>query len=184
MKSLLEENSDEVFDFLSRFSSRTFDDIENEEEIQEKLYEMPEKYEALWEAEGSKSFSELESEFEREKAEKISQLSDDMKAIFSKVGGKISTKFQRWSSSCSKESRATQTRKCQATAGTNGEKKQKCREAQAGKRQSCIEEVFEVTPEDSLQDQTIKTELEDLATQDLETGAQLVESCQIPEIRR
>ena len=32
MKILLEEDSDEFFEFLNRYSSRTFTDIENEEE--------------------------------------------------------------------------------------------------------------------------------------------------------
>jgi len=181
LKSLLEENSDEVYEFLSTSSSRTFGDIEKEEEIQDKLSEMPEKYEKLWEEDKSKTFSELESEFEREKTEKISKLSNDMKAIFSNLGRQISIKLQSWSSSCSKENRAIQSRRCQTTAGRDGEKKQKCRKAQATKRQSCIEEVFEVQEEDSIQDQNIKAELEELATQDLETGTQLVESCQIPE---
>merc|ERR1712066_379002 len=103
LKSLLEEDSDGVYEFLSTSSSRTFLDIENEEEIQDKLAEMPEKYEKLWEADKSKTFSELESEFEREKTEKISELSNDMKAFFSKVGGQISTKLQSRSSSCSKK---------------------------------------------------------------------------------
>merc|ERR1712066_578096 len=83
LKSLLEENSDEVYEFFSTSSSRTFGDIEKEEEIQEKLAEMPEKYEKLWEEDRSKTFTELESEFEREKAEKISKLSNDIKAVFS-----------------------------------------------------------------------------------------------------
>merc|ERR1712066_1177666 len=87
LKSLLEEDSEEVYEFLSTSSSRTFHDIENEEEIQDKLAEMPAKYEKLWEEDKSKTFSELESEFEREKTEKISELSNDMKAFFSKVGG-------------------------------------------------------------------------------------------------
>ena len=39
LKSLLEENSDEAFEFLSRYSSRTFLDIENEDKIQDKLFE-------------------------------------------------------------------------------------------------------------------------------------------------
>ena len=95
LKILLEEDSDEVFQFLSRFSSRTFGDIENEEKIEGKLFEMPEKYEKLWESDGSKTFSELQSEFQKEKAEKVSELSNDIKAIFSRAGGKVSTKFQR-----------------------------------------------------------------------------------------
>merc|ERR1712038_1855546 len=181
LRILLEEDSDGAYDFLSTSSSRTFGDIEKEEEIQDKLSEMPEKYEKLWEEEKSKTFSELESEFEREKTEKISKLPNDMKAIFSNLGRQISIKLQSWSSSCSKENRAIQSRRCQTTAGRDGEKKQKCRKAQATKRQSCLEEVFEVQEEDSIQDQNIKAELEELATQDLETGIQLVESCQIPE---
>lgn len=184
LKSLLGENSDKVFEFLSRYSSRTFRDIENEDKIQDKLFEMPEKYERLWETERSKTFSELESDFEREKAEKISQLSKDVKTIFSKVGGQISPKFRRVGSSCSKQSRATKSRQCQITAGRNLGKKQKCREAQATRRKSCIEEMFDETPEDSLQDKQIKAELEELATQDLETGTQLLDSCQIPENKR
>merc|ERR1712066_198855 len=36
LKSLLEEDSEEVYEFLSTSSSRTFHDIENEEEIQDK----------------------------------------------------------------------------------------------------------------------------------------------------
>merc|ERR1711913_131852 len=93
LKSLVEEDSDGAYDFLSKSSSRTFGDIENEEEIQDKLSEMPEKYEKLWEEDKSKTFTELESEFEREKAEKMSKLSNNMKAVFSKVGGQISTKI-------------------------------------------------------------------------------------------
>merc|ERR1712079_28317 len=92
LKSLVEEDSDGAYDFLSKSSSRTFGDIENEEEIQDKLSEMPEKYEKLWEEDKSKTFTELETEFEREKAEKMSKLSNDIKAVFSKVGGQISTK--------------------------------------------------------------------------------------------
>merc|ERR1712038_1493469 len=172
LKSLLEENSDEVYEFLSTSSSRTFGDIEKEEEIQDKLSEMPEKYEKLWEEDKSKTFSELESEFEREKTEKISKLSNDMKAIFSNLGRQISIKLQSWSRSCTKKSRTTQSRKCQNEAGRNGQKKQKCREAQSARRRSCLEEVFEPTPEDSLQDRNIKAELEELAVQDPETGTQ------------
>merc|ERR1712038_1136861 len=149
LKSLLEENSDEVYEFLSTSSSRTFGDIEKEEEIQDKLSEMPEKYEKLWEEDKSKTFSELESEFERGKTEKISKLSNDMKAIFSNLGRQISIKLQSWSRSCTKKSRTTQSRKCQNEAGRNGQKKQKCREAQSARRRSCLEEVFEPTPEDS-----------------------------------
>merc|ERR1712038_195025 len=145
---------------------------------------MPEKYEKLWEEEKSKTFTELESEFEREKAEKMSKLSNNMKAVFSKVGGQISTKIRSWSRSCTKKSQTTQSRKCQDEAGRNGQKKQKCREAQSARRRSCLEEVFEPTPEDSLQDRNIKAELEELALQDPETGTQLVESCQIPETIR
>ena len=37
LKSLLEEDPDQVYEFLSTSSSRTFRDIENEEEIQDKL---------------------------------------------------------------------------------------------------------------------------------------------------
>merc|ERR1712193_401205 len=181
LKSLVEEDSDGAYDFLSKSSSRTFGDIENEEEIQDKLSEMPEKYEKLWEEDKSKTFTELESEFEREKAEKISKLSNDIKAVFSKLGGKISTKIKSWSRSCTKQSQTTQSRKCQNEAGRNGQKKQKCREAQSARRRSCLEEVFEPTPEDSLQDRNIKADLEELAVQDPETGTQLVESCQIPE---
>merc|ERR1712066_91683 len=181
LKSLLEEDPDEVYEFLSSSSSRTFRDVENEEEIQDKLAEMPEKYEELWEADKSKTFSELESEFEREKAEKISKLSNDIKAIFFKIGGQISTKLQSRSSSCSKKSRTKLSRNCQTEAGKNGAKKQKCCQNQASRKKSCLEEVFEVQEEDSVQDHTIKAELEELATQDLETGTQLVESCQIPE---
>ena len=185
LKSLLDENPDEVYEFLNKYSSRTFSDIENEEEIQGKLYEMPEKFEKLWEAGESKSFEELESEYEREQEEKLAKLSDDISAVFSKVGGKISTKFQRWSNSCSKENRATQSRQCQASAGNSRENKQKCRQNQARKRESCIEEVFQVTQEDSIQDRNIKAELEELTTQDLETGTDFVESCMIPtETRR
>merc|ERR1712038_2094733 len=184
LKSLVEEDSDAAYDFLSKSSSRTFGDIENEEEIQDKLSEMPEKYEKLWEEDKSKTFTELESEFEREKAEKMSKLSNNMKAVFSKVGGQISTKIRSWSRSCTKKSQTTQSRKCQNEAGRSGQKKQKCREAQSARRRSCLEEVFEPTPEDSLQDRNIKAELEELAVQDLETGTQLVESCQIPEIIR
>ena len=91
LKSLLEEDSDKAYEFLSTSSSRTFGDIEKEEEILDKLSEMPEKYEKLWEEDRSKTFTELESEFEREKEEKISKLSNDIKAVFSKVGGQIST---------------------------------------------------------------------------------------------
>merc|ERR1711953_1312848 len=184
LKSLVEEDSDGAYDFLSKSSSRTFGDIENEEEIQDKLSEMPEKYEKLWEEDKSKTFTELESEFEREKAEKMSKLSNDIKAVFSKVGGQISTKIRSWSRSCTKKSRTTQSRKCQNEAGRSGQKKQKCREAQSARRRSCLEEVFEPTPEDSLQDRNIKAELEELAVQDPETGTQLVESCQIPGKRR
>merc|ERR1712038_1072523 len=184
LKSLVEEDSDGAYDFLSTSSSRTFGDIENEEEIQDKLSEMPEKYEKLWEEDKSKTFTELESEFEREKAEKMSKLSNNMKAVFSKVGGQISTKIRSWSRSCTKKSRTTQSRKCQNEAGGSGQKKQKCREAQSARRRSCLEEVFEPTPEDSLQDRNIKAELEELAVQDPETGTQLVESCQIPETIR
>merc|ERR1711874_379265 len=97
LKSLVEEDSDGAYDFLSKSSSRTFGDIENEEEIQDKLSEMPEKYEKLWEEDKSKTFTELESEFEREKTEKMSKLSNNMKAVFSKVGGQISTKIRSWS---------------------------------------------------------------------------------------
>merc|ERR1712038_697656 len=96
LKSLVEEDSDAAYDFLSKSSSRTFGDIENEEEIQDKLSEMPEKYEKLWEEDKSKTFTELESEFEREKTEKMSKLSNNMKAVFSKVGGQISTKIRSW----------------------------------------------------------------------------------------
>merc|ERR1711953_114723 len=184
LKSLVEEDSDGAYDFLSKSSSRTFGDIENEEEIQDKLSEMPEKYEKLWEEDKSKTFTELESEFEREKAEKMSKLSNDIKAVFSKVGGQISTKIRSWSRSCTKKSQTTQSRKCQNEAGRDGQKKQKCREAQSARRRSCLEEVFEPTPEDSLQDRNIKAELEELAVQDPETGTQLVESCQIPGKRR
>merc|ERR1711874_339914 len=184
LKSLVEEDSDGAYDFLSKSSSRTFGDIENEEEIQDKLSEMPEKYEKLWEEDKSKTFTELESEFEREKTEKMSKLSNNMKAVFSKVGGQISTKIRSWSRSCTKKSRTTQSRKCQNEAGGSGQKKQKCREAQSARRRSCLEEVFEPTPEDSLQDRNIKAELEELAVQDPETGTQLVESCQIPGKRR
>merc|ERR1712038_279549 len=184
LKSLVEEDSEAAYDFLSKSSSRTFGDIENEEEIQDKLSEMPEKYEKLWEEEKSKTFTELESEFEREKTEKMSKLSNNMKAVFSKVGGQISTKIRSWSRSCTKKSRTTQSRKCQNEAGRSGQKKQKCREAQSARRRSCLEEVFEPTPEDSLQDRHIKAELEKLAVQDPETGTQLVESCQIPETIR
>merc|ERR1712024_386074 len=74
LKSLLEEDSDGAYDFLSKSSSRTFGVIENEEEIQDKLSEMPEKYEKLWEEDKSKPFTELETEFEREKVEKMSKL--------------------------------------------------------------------------------------------------------------
>merc|ERR1712079_693421 len=184
LKSLVEEDSDGAYDFLSKSSSRTFGDIENEEEIQDKLSEMPEKYEKLWEEDKSKTFTELESEFEREKAEKMSKLSNDIKAVFSKVGGQISTKIRSWSRSCTKKSQTTQSRKCQNEAGRNGQKKQKCREAQSARRRSCLEEVFEPTPEDSLQDRNIKADLEELAVQNPETGTQLVESCQIPETIR
>merc|ERR1712165_9640 len=162
LKSLVEEDSDAAYDFLSKSSSRTFGDIENEEEIQDKLSEMPEKYAKLWEEDKSKTFTELESEFEREKAEKMSKLSNNMKAVFSKVGGQISTKIRSWSRSCTKKSRTTQSRKCQDEAGRNGQKKQKCREAQSARRRSCLEEVFGPTPEDSLQDRNIKAELEEL----------------------
>merc|ERR1711874_943953 len=55
LKSLVEEDSDGAYDFLSKSSSRTFGDIENEEEIQDKLSEMPEKYEKLWEEDKSKT---------------------------------------------------------------------------------------------------------------------------------
>merc|ERR1712079_487554 len=151
LKSLVEEDSDGAYDFLSKSSSRTFGDIENEEEIQDKLSEMPEKFEKLWEEDKSKTFTELETEFEREKAEKMSKLSNDIKAVFSKVGGQISTKIRSWSRSCTKKSQTTQSRKCQDEAGRNGQKKQKCREAQSARRRSCLEEVFEPTPEDSLQ---------------------------------
>merc|ERR1712079_508913 len=184
LKSLVEEDSDGAYDFLSKSSSRTFGDIENEEEIQDKLSEMPEKFEKLWEEDRSKTFTELESEFEREKAEKMSRLSNDIKAVFSKVGGQISTKIRSWSRSCTKKSQTTQSRKCQDEAGRNGQKKQKCREAQSARRRSCLEEVFEPTPEDSLQDRNIKADLEKLAVQNPETGTQLVESCQIPETIR
>merc|ERR1712079_405230 len=185
LKSLVEEDSDGAYDFLSKSSSRTFGDIENEEEIQDKLSEMPEKYEKLWEEDKSKTFTELETEFEREKAEKMSKLSNDIKAVFSKVGGQISTKIRSWSRSCTKKSQTTQSRKCQDEAGRNGQKKQKCREAQSARRRSCLEEVFEPTPEDSLQDRNIKADLEELAVEDPETGTQLVESCQIlPETIR
>ena len=184
LKSLLEEDSDKAYEFLSTSSSRTFGDIEKEEEILDKLSEMPEKYEKLWEEDRSKTFTELESEFEREKEEKISKLSNDIKAVFSKVGGQISTKIRSWSRSCTKKSQTTQSRKCQDEAGRNGQKKQKCREAQSARRRSCLEEVFEPTPEDSLQDRNIKADLEELAVQNPETGTQLVESCQIPEIIR
>merc|ERR1711953_229781 len=184
LKSLVEEDSDGAYDFLSKSSSRTFGNIENEEEIQDKLSEMPEKYEKLWEEDKSKTFTELETEFEREKAEKMSKLSNDIKAVFSKVGGQISTKIRSWSRSCTKQSQTTQSRKCQDEAGRNGQKKQKCREAQSARRRPCLEEVFEPTPEDSLQDRNIKAELEELAVQDPETGTQLVESCQIPETIR
>merc|ERR1711874_478597 len=160
------------------------DDTPEEKEIQDKLSEMPEKYEKLWEEDKSKTSTELESEFEREKAEKMSKLSNNMKAVFSKVGGQISTKIRSWSRSCTKKSRTKQSRKCQDEAGRNGQKKQKCREAQSARRRSCLEEVFEPTPEDSLQDRNIKAELEELAVQDPETGTQLVESCQIPGKRR
>merc|ERR1719336_2399634 len=145
---------------------------------------MPEKYEKLWEEDKTKTFTELETEFEREKAEKMSKLSNDIKAVFSKVGGQISTKIRSWSRSCTKQSQTTQSRKCQNEAGRNGQKKQKCREAQSARRRSCLEEVFEPTPEDSLQDRNIKADLEELAVQDPETGTQLVESCQIPETIR
>merc|ERR1711874_803002 len=184
LKSLVEEDSDGAYDFLSKSSSRTFGDIENEEDIQDKLSEMPEKYEKLWEEDKSKTFTELETEFEREKAEKMSKLSNDIKAVFSKVGGQISTKIRSWSRSCTKKSQTTQSRKCQDEAGRNGQKKQKCREAQSARRRSCLEEVFEPTPEDSLQDRNIKADLEELAVQNPETGTQLVESCQIPGKRR
>jgi len=184
LKSLVEEDSDGAYDFLSKSSSRTFGDIENEEEIQDKLSEMPEKYEKLWEEGKSKTFTELESEFEREKAEKMSKLSNDIKAVFSKVGGQISTKIRSWSRSCTKKSQTTQSRKCQNEAGRDGQKKHKCREAQSARRRSCLEEVFEPTPEDSLQDRNIKADLEELAVKDPETGTQLVESCQIPETIR
>merc|ERR1712241_1143739 len=129
LKSLVEEDSEGAYDFLSKSSSRTFGDIENEEEIQDKLSEMPEKYDKLWEEDKSKTFTELETEFEREKAEKMSKLSNDIKAVFSKVGGQISTKIRSWSRSCTKKSQTTQSRKCQNEAGRDGQKKQKCREA-------------------------------------------------------
>merc|ERR1712241_1162232 len=117
LKSFVEEDSDAAYDFLSKSSSRTFGDLENEEEIQDKLSEMPEKYEKLWEEDKSKTFTELETEFEREKAEKMSKLSNDIKAVFSKVGGQISTKIRSWSRSCTKQSQTTQSRKCQNEAG-------------------------------------------------------------------
>merc|ERR1712045_682244 len=62
LKSLVEEDSDGAYDFLSKSSLRTFGDIENEEEIQDKLSEMPEKFEKLWEEDKSKTFTELETE--------------------------------------------------------------------------------------------------------------------------
>merc|ERR1712061_838112 len=107
-----------------------------------------------------------ESSTDSGSARKMSKLSNNIKAVFSKVGGQISTKIRSWSRSCTKQSQTTQSRKCQNEAGRSGQKKQKCREAQSARRRSCLEEVFEPTPEDSLQDRNIKAELEELAVQD------------------
>ena len=66
MKVLLEEDSDEIFEFLDKFSSRTFADIENEEEINEKLTSLPSSFQDKWEEGGYKTFSDLQTEYKEE----------------------------------------------------------------------------------------------------------------------
>merc|ERR1712066_902043 len=96
LKSLLEEDSEEVYEFLSTSSSRTFHDIENEEEIQDKLAEMPAKYETEWEEGEYKTFAELQSKYHIERAEKIDKFLVASNDIFSRLSSQDSIKFKRW----------------------------------------------------------------------------------------
>ena len=181
----LSQDPDAGFEFLKKSSFRIFSDIENEETIREKLFEMPEEYETSWEEGEYKTFSDLESEFEKKKTMNIYHLKKELDDIFSRIGvSNISPKFQKWSSSCSRENQAALSKQCQVNAGNNIGEKRNCRQAQATKRQSCLEEVFDVTPEDSPEEQNIKAGLEGALTRNLLTGTEFCSTCHESENKR
>ena len=180
MLLVFSSDPDEAFEFLRKKSSRSFYDLENERVIQGQLYEMPQKYEQRWEE--GESFSVLDLEYLRDMDERYEKIRAKLKDSFS-VNSDISATFPRWSDSCSKEERRTQTERCQVAAKANPEEKNKCRKAQNIRRNACIGEVFEFTPEDSASGKEFKTHLKVTVTGDLDAGIEFMTTCHENHLR-
>ena len=178
MRPFFTSNPDEAFEFLATKSFRTFNDIENEEAIEEKLFEMPLDYETKWEGGEFKTFSELESEFKRELSVRVEKVSGRVSDIFSSVQGSVSASFRRWSDSCNRGERLTQSKECRTAARREPQQRSNCRKAQTNKRKSCIAEIFEIGPGESSEAKGLKTRLNETVIEDLQAGTEYLEGCQ------
>ena len=139
---------------------------------------MPLDYETKWEGGEFKTFSELESEFKRELSVRVEKVSGRVSDIFSSVQGSVSASFSRWSDSCNRGERLTQSKECRTAARRDPQQRSNCRNAQTKKRKSCIAEIFEIGPGESSEAKGLKTRLNETVIEDSQAGTEFLEGCQ------
>ena len=192
LKILLEEDSDEFFEFLNRYSSRTFTDIENEEEINEKLSSLPSSFQAKWEKGGYKMFSDLETEYReetekvQEKAEKVFSLKGKIKKVLSKITSnknRIISHAQSLGSrrrGCSGGDIASSYQSCQRKyVKAKKSEKSNCKAKQSTAKRSCISSAFSEQVGDTDTDRAIKDDMKKILTEDLEEGFDFLEDLEV-----
>ena len=183
LKVLLEEDSDEIFEFLDKFSSRTFADIENEEEINEKLSSLPSSFQDKWEEGGYKTFSDLQTEYKeaaekvQEKAEKTFTIKRKIKKVLSKITSnknKIISHARDLGSrerGCSEEDIDSSYQRCQRKyVKAKKSRKSNCQEKQSEAKRSCISSAFSEQEGDTDTDKSVKDDMKKILTEDVEEG--------------
>ena len=183
MKALLDEDGDELFDFLDQFSSRTFTDLENEEEINRKLGSLPISFQDKWKEGGYRKFSDLEAEFQEEterlekKVENVFSLKRKPKKVLSKIRSSekriisYAQNFRDGQMNCSEGNIDNSLQSCRrkyAKAKKSGSANRKVKQSAA--KRSCIEAAFSELSGDTDVEESVKNDMEGILTEDIEEG--------------
>lgn len=192
LKDLLEEDSDEIFEFLEKFSSRTIADIENEEEINEKLSSLPSSFQDKWEEGGYKTFSDLQTEYKeetervQEKAEKAFSIKRKIKKVLSKINSN-KNKIIRHArdlgsrkSGCSEEDIKSSYQRCQRkNVKAKKSRRSNCQKKQSEAKRSCISLAFSEQEGDTDTDRSIKDDMKKILTEDVDEGFDFLEDLDV-----
>jgi len=192
LKDLLEEDSDEIFEFLDKFSSRTIADIENEEEINEKLTSLPSSFQDKWEEGGYKTFSDLQTEYkeETEKVQEKAKKAFSIKRKIRKVLSKITSNKNRIirhardlgsrESGCSEEDIKSSYQRCQRkNVKAKKSRRSNCQKKQSEAKSSCISLAFSDQEGDTDTDKSVKDDMKKILTEDVDEGFNFLEDLDV-----